>query len=97
MMEATGKGHTHQEQIYRRHNMIKTDKIERITKVSKDADTEIALLKRDVENIRDNHLAHMKQDIDRIERKVDKIDNRIWWVLGVLISTQVASMIANML
>ena len=77
--------------------MIKTDKIERITKVSKDADTEIALLKRDVENIRDNHLAHMKQDIDRIERKVDKIDNRIWWVLGVLISTQVASMIANML
>ena len=77
--------------------MIKTDKIERMTKVSKDADTEIALLKRDVETIRDNHLAHMKQDIDRIERKVDKIDNRIWWVLGVLISTQVASMIANML
>ena len=77
--------------------MIKTDKTERMTKVSKDADTEIALLKRDVENIRDNHLAHMKQDIDRIERKVDKIDNRIWWVLGVLISTQVASMIANML
>ena len=77
--------------------MIKTDKIERMTKVSKDADTEIALLKRDVENIRDNHLAHMKQDIDRIERKVDKIDNRIWWVLGVLISTQVASMIANMI
>ena len=77
--------------------MIKTDKIERMTKVSKDADTEIALLKRDVETIRDNHLAHMKQDIDRIERKVDKIDNRIWWVLGVLISTQVASMIANMI
>jgi len=39
----------------------------------------------------------MKDDIDRIERKVDKIDNRIWWVLGVLISTQVASMIANMI
>ena len=77
--------------------MIKTAKTERIRKVSKDADTEIALLKRDVENIRDNHLAHMKDDIDRIERKVDKIDNRIWWVLGVLISTQVASMIANMI
>ena len=77
--------------------MIKTDKIERMTKVSKDADTEIALLKRDVETIRDNHLAHMKDDIDRIERKVDKIDNRIWWILGVLISTQLESMIANML
>lgn len=77
--------------------MIKTAKKERVEKVTKDVDTEIALLKRDVETIRDNHLAHMKDDIDRIERKVDKIDNRIWWVLGVLISTQVASMIANMI
>jgi|TARA_B100000035_G_scaffold184496_1_gene157439 uncharacterized protein Yka (UPF0111/DUF47 family) len=76
--------------------MIKTQaKTERLT--MKETDTEIALLKRDIQTIRDNHLKHMKQDIDRIERKVDKIDNRIWWVLGVLISTQVASMIANML
>jgi len=77
--------------------MITTAKTERAKIVTKDTDTEIALLKRDVETIRDNHLAHMKDDIDRIERKVDKIDNRIWWVLGVLISTQVASMIANMI
>ena len=76
--------------------MIKTQaKTERLT--MKETDTEIALLKRDIQTIRDNHLKHMKQDIDRIEKKVDKIDNRIWWVLGVLISTQVASMIANML
>ena len=63
----------------------------------KETDTEIALLKRDIQNIRDNHLKHMKQDIDRIERKVDKIDNRLYWVLGILVSTQIASMIANML
>ena len=62
-----------------------------------DSDTEIALLKKDVAEIKDNHLAHMKDDIDRIERKVDKIDNRIYWVLGILVSTQVASMIANMI
>ena len=70
-------------------------------KASKDmgpsSNIEIALLQKDVQEIRDNHLSHMKDDIDRIERKVDKIDNRIWWVLGVLISTQVASMIANMI
>ena len=65
--------------------------------MKKDTDTEIALLKRDVETIRDNHLKHMKDDIDRIERKVDKIDNRLYWVLGILVSTQIASMIANMI
>ena len=77
--------------------MIKTERKEKIKTMKYDSDTEIALLKKDVAEIKDNHLAHMKDDIDRIERKVDKIDNRIWWVLGILVSTQVASMIANML
>ena len=77
--------------------MIKTERKEKTKTMKYDTDTEIALLKKDVAEIKDNHLAHMKDDIDRIERKVDKIDNRIWWVLGILVSTQVASMIANML
>tara|TARA_R100001086_G_scaffold249696_2_gene190411 strand:+ start:255 stop:488 length:234 start_codon:yes stop_codon:yes gene_type:complete len=77
--------------------MIKTERKDKVKTMTYDNDTEIALLKKDVKEIKDNHLSHMKDDIDRIERKVDKIDNRIWWVLGVLISTQVAAMIANML
>tara|TARA_B100001057_G_scaffold57748_1_gene51177 strand:- start:3598 stop:3831 length:234 start_codon:yes stop_codon:yes gene_type:complete len=77
--------------------MIKTERKEKTPVMKYDNDTEIALLKKDVAEIKNNHLAHMKDDIDRIERKVDKIDNRIWWVLGILVSTQVASMIANML
>ncbi len=77
--------------------MIKTERKEKTKTMKYDTDTEIALLKKDVAEIKDNHLAHMKDDIDRIERKVDKIDNRIWWVLGILVSTQVASMIANMI
>ena len=77
--------------------MIKTERKEKTKTMKYDTDTEIALLKKDVAEIKDNHLAHMKDDIDRIERKVAKIDNRIWWVLGILVSTQVASMIANMI
>ena len=78
--------------------MIKTKRDIKETKTMQyDNDTEIALLKKDVAEIKDNHLAHMKDDIDRIERKVDRIDNRLYWVLGILVSTQIASMIANML
>ena len=77
--------------------MIKTERKEKTKTMKYDTDTEIALLKKDVAEIKDNHLAHMKDDIDRIERKVDKIDNRIWWILGILVSTQLASMIANMI
>lgn len=43
-------------------------------------------LEATVENIRDNHLAHMAQDIDRIEVKVDKLDNRIWMILFGVVS-----------
>jgi len=77
--------------------MIKTaKKTERIEKMTKDTDTEIALLKRDVETIRDNHLAHMAEDIDKLDKKIDKIDNRIWAILGLLIASVLAPMIANM-
>lgn len=45
--------------------------------------------------IRDNHLEHMKQDIDRIEEKVDKMDERIWLVLIILIGATFIPVIAN--
>jgi uncharacterized protein Yka (UPF0111/DUF47 family) len=41
-------------------------------------------LAREIEVIKTNHLAHMAEDIDRVESKVDKIDNRIWAILIIL-------------
>ena len=38
-----------------------------------------------ITTIKDNHLAHMAEDIDRIEIKVDKMDNRLWGVLVLVI------------
>ena len=41
-------------------------------------------LDKEIEIIKTNHLAHMAEDIDRVENKVDKIDNRIWAILIIL-------------
>jgi hypothetical protein len=41
-------------------------------------------LAKEIEIIKNNHLAHMAEDIDRVEAKVDKIDNRIWAILIIL-------------
>ena len=41
-------------------------------------------LAKEIELIKTNHLAHMAEDIDRVESKVDKIDNRIWAILIIL-------------
>jgi uncharacterized protein Yka (UPF0111/DUF47 family) len=41
-------------------------------------------LAQEIKVIKENHLAHMAQDIDRVESKVDKIDARIWAILIIL-------------
>tara|TARA_R100001510_G_C7594858_1_gene163350 strand:+ start:628 stop:837 length:210 start_codon:yes stop_codon:yes gene_type:complete len=57
----------------------------------------IARLEATVENIRDNHLKHMSEDIDRIEKKVDTIDKRIWYVLILLVGSTILGMIGEYL
>jgi hypothetical protein len=59
-------------------------------------------LTKAVLEIRDNHLEHMKQDIDRINEKIDKVegkigemDNRLWWVLTILVGATFIPVIAN--
>jgi hypothetical protein len=50
-------------------------------------------LAREIEIIKNNHLAHMAEDIDRVEGKVDKIDNRIWAILIILCGATFVPMI----
>jgi hypothetical protein len=44
------------------------------------------IIKSDLKSIKDNHLAHMADDIDSIENKLDKLDTRVWSILfGIVI------------
>lgn len=46
--------------------------------------------------IRDNHLDHMKQDIDKLDKKVDKMDARLWWILAILVGATLIPVITNL-
>ena len=50
-------------------------------------------LAKEIDAIKNNHLAHMAEDIDRVEGKVDKIDNRIWAILIILCGATFVPMI----
>ena len=76
------------------------------SKVQMQQQIQINDLAKDIETIKDNHLAHMAQDIDDLKSDVkskrehfntrmDRLDNRIFWVLGLTVSTLV-SIIASM-
>ena len=55
----------------------------------------IAKLETTVENIRDNHLAHMAEDIDRIESKMDKVEAKLWYILILLVASTIIGMLGE--
>jgi len=50
-------------------------------------------LARELEIIKENHLAHMQEDIDRIEKKIEKMDWRLWAILMLLVGGTVIPLI----
>ena len=46
-------------------------------------------LAREIDLIKNNHLAHMAEDIDRVEKKVEKMDTRVWAILLLLVGAVV--------
>ena len=74
--------------------MEKTAKVIRMEQ--DEVKTEIALIKKDISTIKDNHLAHIEKDMNRIHNKVDKIDSRLWWIAGIIIAATVGPLIAGM-
>ena len=63
-----------------------------------DPDTalEIALIKRDIETIKDNHLHHIEKDVSEIKNQVEKIDSRLWWFAGIIIAATIGPLLAGM-
>lgn len=52
----------------------------------------IIKIESDIESIKNNHLAHIEVDINRVRKTVDKLDNRIWWLAGLIIAGAVGNM-----
>lgn len=57
---------------------------------------EMEKMKKDIENIKTQSLPKMERDIEKINNKVDKIDSRIWWVLGLLVTSILGPILANL-
>ena len=75
---------------------------------TQDLHCEVEQVKKDITLIKDNHLAHMAQDIDDLRTEIkesrtffhsrlDRLDNRIWWILGLTVSTLVAIVVESMI
>lgn len=52
-------------------------------------------IKTDLKIIKENHLHHIEADMAKQTKIIEKLDNRIWWVLGLLVASTVIGMITN--
>ena len=62
----------------------------------KKIEQEVQEIKTDIKIIPENHLAHIEKDVNRIDKKMEKMDNRVWAILGLLMASVLAPMIAQM-
>lgn len=57
--------------------------------------TDIQNIKQDIKTIKDNHLHHIEKDMNRMDKTILKIDNRLWWVLGLMVVSIVVGYIGD--
>ncbi len=74
--------------------MIQNEKLEWV-EVTDQNTKDIQKIKTDINTIKDNHLYHIEKDMAKQSKTIEKLDNRIWWVLGILVVSTVIGMVTN--
>ena len=54
---------------------------------------DIVEIKHSIKTIKDNHLTHIEKDMCKQSKKLDSLDQRIWWILSILVVSVVLSMV----
>ena len=54
---------------------------------------DIGEIKHTLDRLETNHIHHIEKDLEKQSAIIAKLDNRIWWVLGILVVSTVVSMI----
>ena len=69
-----------------------TETIEQQTAKNKD---DIQDIKNSIDTIKNNHLHHIEKDMAKQSKAIEKLDSRIWWVLGILVVSTVIGMMEH--
>ena len=52
---------------------------------------DIQHIKASIDTIKNNHLYHIEKDMEKQSRIVEKVDDRSWWILTLLVGSIVVS------
>ena len=54
---------------------------------------DIQEIKTTLTRLEDNHIHHIEKDMCKQSKKLDSLDQRIWWILSILVVSVVLSMV----
>ena len=54
---------------------------------------DISDIKHTLDRLETNHIHHIEKDLEKQSAIIAKLDNRIWWILSILVVSTVISMI----
>ena len=57
--------------------------------------SDIGEIKSTLVRLETNHIYHIEKDMEKQSKIIEKLDNRIWWILGILVVSTVIGMIKN--
>ena len=52
----------------------------------------IEKIEADIEVIKTNHLTHIESSIHRMEKTIDRMDNRMWALIFIVVGSAIGSM-----
>ena len=55
----------------------------------------ITQIETDIKTIKDNHLAHIEKDMSRMDKRIEKMDMRLWAILILLVGSVVVGVVSN--
>lgn len=55
----------------------------------------ITQIETDIKTIKDNHLAHIEKDMSKLDKRVERMDMRLWAILILLVGSVVVGVISN--
>ena len=55
----------------------------------------ITQIETDIKTIMTNHLAHIEKDMSKLDKRVERMDMRLWAILILLVGSVVVGVISN--
>ena len=71
------------------HNQLKTET--RLTQVEVDT----KLIRSDISVIKTNHLKHIEKSVDNMDKRIEKLDTRIWAILFGIVMLAISNVMAT--